>query len=104
MPAIKDKCVVIPLDEKDIQDTVTALPRLPSESGIIDIQWKRQVGKKNCHLQAKVDPARLFNALQFLKSSGNPHYTNTNSIEEYEARCRNDDPLGFNLILLCIIY
>ena len=31
MPAMKDKCIVIPLDGKDIQETVECLPRLPSE-------------------------------------------------------------------------
>ena len=98
MPAMKDKCVVIPLDKKDIQDTMDSLPRLPSESGIIDIQWKRRVGQKNAHLQAKVDPSRIFNALQFLKDSGNPHYSNTQTREEYESRCQNEDPVGFNII------
>ena len=63
MPAMKDKCIVIPLEGKDIQETVECLPRLPSESGIIDIQWKRRVGQKNAHLEAKVDPAIIFNAL-----------------------------------------
>ena len=38
MPAIKDKCVVIPLDGQDIQDTIKSLPCLPSESEIFDIQ------------------------------------------------------------------
>ena len=38
MPAIKDRCVVIPLDARDVLNTVISLPRLPSESGIIDIQ------------------------------------------------------------------
>ena len=98
MPAMKDKCVVIPLEKNDIQDTVQSLPRLPSESGIIDIQWKRRVGQKNAHLQAKVDPTRIFKALEFLKESGNPHYTSTQSREDYEIKCRNEDPIGFNIV------
>ena len=61
MPAIKDQVVVIPLEEQDIQKIVHSLPRLPSESGIIDVQWKRRVGQKNCHLQAKVNPSKIFN-------------------------------------------
>ena len=60
MPAVKDKCVVIPLDQTDVINTVESLPRLPSETGIIDIQWKRRVGQKNAHLQAKVDPTKIF--------------------------------------------
>ena len=98
MPAIKDKCVVIPLNTHDVINTVESLPRLPSESGIIDIQWKRRVGQKNAHLQAKVDPNRIFNALQFLQSCGNQFYLNTQSREEYETRCEKQDPNGFHLI------
>ena len=98
MPAIKDKCVVIPIDCVDVLNTVQSLPRLPSESGIIDIQWKRRMGQKNAHLQAKVEPARIFRALEFLRASGNEHYVDTNSREEYEARCLAEDPDGYNLI------
>jgi hypothetical protein len=53
---------------------------------------------KNAHLQAKVDPARIFNALNFLRQSGNKHYLQTQSSEEYKKRCQNEDPEGYNLI------
>ena len=46
MPAVKDKCIVIPLEKNDVINNVESLPRLPSESGIIDIQWKRRLGQK----------------------------------------------------------
>ena len=98
MPAIKDKCVVIPLDARDVLNTVESLPRLPSESGVIDIQWKRRVCQKNAHLQAKVDPNRIFNALQFLRDSGHKYYINSQNREEYETRCQQEDPAGFNLL------
>ena len=79
-------------------NTVESLPRLPSESGIIDIQWKRRIGQRNAHLQAKVDPNRIFNALEFLRKCGNKYYMNTQSRDEYENRCQNEDPVGFNVI------
>ena len=53
MPAVKDQVVVIPLEDKDIENTVRSLPRLPSESGIIDIQWKRRVGQEKCPCRPK---------------------------------------------------
>ena len=74
MPAMKDKCIVIPLESEDISDTIDSLPRIPSQSGIIDIQWKRRLSQKTSHLQAKVCPDRIFNALNFLKDSGNKFY------------------------------
>jgi hypothetical protein len=99
MPAMKGQCVVIPLDGQDILNNVESLPRLPSESGFIDILWKRKIGMKNAHLgPTKVDPTRIFDALQFLKACGNKHYLDTQSREEYEARCQAEDPNGFNII------
>ena len=92
MPAMKDKCIVIPLDTRDVLNNVKSLPRLPSESGIIDIQWKQTQSQSNAHLQAKVDPVRLFNALEFLKLSGNKYYQTTEDREDYEARCSTNDP------------
>ena len=98
MPALKDKCIVIPLEAKDVLNTVESLPRLPSESGIIDIQWKRKVGLKNTHLQAKVDPNKIFNALNFLKEQGHKYYLDSESREQYQKRCLENDPDGFHLV------
>ena len=98
MPAIKDRCIVVPLDEKDILSTVESLPRLPSESGIIDVQWKRRVVQKNAHLQAKVEPRRIFMALNYLRECGHKHYKQTQSSEEYKQRCLREDPEGYTLI------
>ena len=98
MPAIKDKCIVVPLEETDILNTVESLPRLPSQSGIIDVQWKSRVGQKNAHLQAKVDPFKLFEALKFLKKCGNKHYSESMNLEDYKRRCEHEDPDGYNLL------
>ena len=98
MPAMKDKCIVVPRETKDIYDTVEALPRIPSQSGIIDIHWKRQLSQKSSHLQAKVSPERIFKALEFLKACGNQFYQQIKSQDEYERECMTDDPDCFNLI------
>ena len=95
MPAIKDK---IPLEDKDILKTVKSLPWLPSENDIIDIHWKRGVGQKNCHLQAKVHPNKIFQALDFLKNCGNQHYQTLERKENYEPRCLSEDPDGYELL------
>ena len=54
--------------------------------------------RKNSHLQAKVTPESIFNALKFLKACGNKHYQTTADREEYEKRCRQEDPDGYNLL------
>ena len=98
MPAIKDKCVVVPISPSEIEDTVANLPRLPSESGIIDIEWKRRHSQKNSHLQAKVNPERIFKALEFLKACGNKHYQTATDREEYKKRCSQEDPDGYKIL------
>ena len=98
MPAVKDKCVVIPIEHADVLNTVQSLPRLPAESGIVDIQWKRRVAQKNAHLQAKVEPDKIFRALQFLQECNNKHYMAADTEEEYKARCLAEDPEGYELL------
>ena len=45
-----------------------------------------------------VCPQRIFNALKFLKSSGNPFYQQIQTREEYEQQCLLDDPNGYAVI------
>ena len=98
MPAMKDRCIVIPLENKDISETIESLPRIPSQSGIIDVHWKRRLNQKNSHLQAKVCPDRIFNALRFLKESGNPFYQEILTRDQYEKHCMEKDPDSFRIL------
>ena len=45
-----------------------------------------------------MNPERIFNALEFLKACGNKHYQTTPDREDYEERCRQEDPDGYKLI------
>jgi hypothetical protein len=98
MYAVKDKCIVVPMEETDIRATVQSLPRLPSETGIIDVQWKRRMNQKNAHKQGKVEPNRIFNALEFLRRTKHPLYQNIQSREEYEENCKTNDPEGHRML------
>lgn len=54
---------------------------------------------KNSHLQAKVNPTKVFGFLKYIKSLGNPFYSQiTETLDQYEARCQQDDPDGFDLL------
>ena len=59
---------------------------------------KAELAKKNAHLQAKVDPFKLFEALKFLKKCGNKHYSESMNLEDYKKRCEYEDPDGNNLL------
>ena len=41
-PAMKDRTVNIPIFESDVINTVSSLPRTPSEAGIIPVNLKRK--------------------------------------------------------------
>ena len=41
--ALKDKIINIPVNEDDIVNTITSLPRTPNEAGLIEVDLKRKV-------------------------------------------------------------
>jgi ATP-dependent DNA helicase PIF1 len=99
MYAVKDKCIVVPIEETNIHATIESLPRLPSEAGILDVHWKRRISAKNSHLtNRKVIPDKIFNALEFLRTRGNRYYQKIQTREEYEKNCQTYDPEGYQLL------
>ena len=40
--AVKDRIVNVPINEKDIQDTINALPRTQNQAGIVPVKLKRK--------------------------------------------------------------
>lgn len=89
MPAIKDKLIMVPLEDTDLINNLENLPRMPSECGIIDIQWKRKLAMKNYYLQAKVNMNRIYKFLHFLRDSNNPHYRFFHDKDEFVKRCQD---------------
>ena len=95
MAAVKDKIVNIPIGDEDVLNTVQALPRTPSEAGLVEVKLKRKLEYKNYHQYEYIDPEKIFQALKYLKDSGNPHYQFFDDRNEFEKRCKSDDPEGF---------
>lgn len=98
MLAIKDKLIMVPITDEDVINTLTKLPRIPSESGLIDVQWKRKLSLKNCHMQARVDVKKIFDFLASLKSLGNPYCQFFDQEDEYRNRCLEEDKENFDNI------
>ena len=95
MAALKDQIVNIPIGDEDVLNTVQTLPRTPSEAGLIEVKLKRKLGYKNYHQYEYINPDKVFHALKYLKDIGNPHYQFYEEKEEFEKRCFNNDPYGF---------
>ena len=98
MPAIKDKMIMIPMRDNDILNTVNKLPRIPIDSGLIDVMWKRKLSMRNYHLQAKVDVNKIFRLLQCLKELKNPFYEFYDNEDLYRERCLHYDKAGYENI------
>ena len=96
--ALKDRVINIPIDKENIINTIERLPRLPTESGLVEIKLKRKMEYKNNHKREFVDPNKIFKALEFLKASGHPGYQDFDTREEYLARCKNTNEEGYESV------
>ena len=98
MAAVKDKIVNIPVQENDILSTFEALPKTPMQGGLVEVKLKRKNEYQSAYNQAYIDPNRLYKAMNYLKSMGNPHYQFFQNIQDYEATCQKQDPEGSEIL------
>ena len=63
---LRDRVINVPVPTENIKNTIKCLPRNPSDSGLIGVNWKRKVGYKNTHKRELVDTNRVFDALEYL--------------------------------------
>ena len=96
-PATKDRIVNIPIFESDVIKTVESLPRTPSEAGIVPVSLKRKIDYKRSHKTQYVSVPKIFQALNSLKSLGNPYYQFVPNIEDFSARFKENDADGLQL-------
>ena len=96
--ALKDKIINVPVNEDDILNTMTCLPRTPSEAGLIEVDLKRKVEYKNSHIQQLIDPEKCFKMLKLLKRAGNIHYQFYDDYNIYQERCKKEDHKGYSII------
>ena len=96
--ALKDKVVNIPVNENDILNTVTRLPRTPNEAGLIEVDLKRKVEYKNSHLKQLINPDKCFRMLEILKKRGNPHYQFYDDYNTFKERCKKSESTCYSFI------
>ena len=93
--ALKDRVINIPIEKENVINTIEKLPRLPLESGLVEVKLKRKLDYTNNHKREFVDPNKIFKALDHLKASGHPGYTDFDTIEQYTDRCKETDLEGY---------
>ena len=96
--ALKDKLVNVPITDQAINTTLPSFPRTPNEAGLIGVSLKRKKELKNTHKQQLISPSRIFNFLDTVKEAGNKFYTDVNTFDTYQRRCKNEDTDGFKLV------
>ena len=96
--ALKDKIVNVPIEESAIYNTLEKLPRTPKEAGLIGVALKRKKVYKNTHQNQLIDPEKIYRMLDMLKVKGNPYYQFYENKTNYEEKCREADPKGYELL------
>ena len=100
MAGCKDRLINIPINDKDVLNTVEKLPRTPKEAGLLEIKLKRKMEYENFHKKEFVNPTKIFTALQFLREKKHPSYLFFEELNDYENRCKVSDPLGYDLVFV----
>ena len=83
---LKDKVINVPVQDESIVNTVTKLPRTPTEAGLIEVELKRKLEYKNSHIKQLINPEKCYNMLKLLKRSGNPYYQFYDDLNVYTER------------------
>ena len=96
--ALTDRIVNVPINDKDIKNTVELLPRTPRKAQLVGVSLKRKLEYKNTHISQLVNPDKIVNMIKALKENGNPYYQFNIDIDNFEARCKSEDPEGFGMI------
>ena len=96
--AMKEKQVNIPISSDKINETLEKLPRTPADAGLIAVELKRQIKKKNNHWHQLIDPQKLFLFIDIAKLKGNPYYKDVQTFESYKQNCKKLDKQSFNLV------
>ena len=83
MNALKDKTVSVPINPSDVLETLTKLPRTPTDARLSVVQLKRRLNFPGVHNQQLIDIRKVFQALHTFIAMGNPHYKDILEDDEF---------------------
>ena len=98
--ATKNQMISVPVSPEQVKETVSQLPRLPKDAGLIEIKLKRKKEYKNSYKNELINPDRVIRALQHLQISGHPYYQYCDdyNVDSYKERCKQEDKKGHDLL------
>ena len=84
---LNDRIINVPVNDDDVLNTVSILPRTPDQAGLIEVDFKRKLEYKNSHVKGQlIDPEKLYKMLDHLRARGNPHYQFYDDINTFRQR------------------
>ena len=95
---LRDRVINVPVPSRNVKATIESLPRNPSDSGLIAVNWKRKKAFKNIHKQQLVDVNRVLDGLEYLVDH-NPLYKDSAIDKDFVQRCKLQDPEGHDFFL-----
>ena len=96
--AMKDQTVNVPIAPTDVIETLTKLPRTPSDAGLSVVQLKRRLNYPGVHNQQLINMRNVLQALRTLISMKNPHYEKILEDKDFKQRCFESDPEGYQIL------
>ena len=101
--ATKKRMISVPVREETVRETLSQLPRLPKDAGLlhlIPVNLKRKLEYKNIHKKEYIDPEKVMAVTKFLRDSGHPYYQFCDdlNLDTYKERCRNQDNKSYDLL------
>ena len=96
--AMKDRTVSVPIETTDVMETLTRLPRTPTDARLAVVQLKRRLNYPGVHNQQLINMRKVVQALRTFMEMKNPHYLNILEDSEFKQRCLESDPEGFKIL------
>ena len=98
--ATRKQMISVPVGQDTVLETVSQLPRLPKDAGLVPVNLKRKQEYENCHKKELIDPEKILRVLQILKTSGHPYYQFCDdlNLDSYKERCKEQDAQGYGLL------
>ena len=95
---LRDRVINVPIPAVNVKKTIESLPRNPTDSGLIGVNWKRKKSYKNTHKCELVDVNRIFNGLEYLVQN-NPLYKDSRIDRNFTDKCKAQDPSGYEFFI-----
>ena len=90
MKQLKNKVILVPLEDEDINRTIETLPRKFDDAELVEVNLKKMLSLKSSYAQSYISPNRLKKAIKKFQDLGNQHYLGIRIDNEYSLTDTDD--------------